>query len=216
MTSPNDARRRMVEIIAERGVADHRVLDAMQAVPRELFVPEDLADHAHDDGALPIEAGQTISQPYIVALMVEAAKISPSDRVLEVGTGSGYAAAVIARLCSELITVERHRVLADQATARLARLGAKNATIIVGDGSLGYPKLAPYDAIIVAAGAPAVPTALTQQLAVGGRLVAPIGPWQDHQTLRRIVREGPKGLREENLCEVRFVPLVGEGGWPAG
>jgi protein-L-isoaspartate(D-aspartate) O-methyltransferase len=216
MTPSRDARRRMVEIIAARGVVDPRVLEAMAAVPRELFVPADLAGHAYDDGPLPIEEGQTISQPYIVALMIEAAMIGPSDRVLEVGTGSGYAAAVIARLCASLVTIERHRVLADRAATRLARIGASNVTVVLGDGSRGYAKGAPFDAILVAAGAPAAPPALTDQLAIGGRLVAPIGPWPEQQTLRRLVRTTQQELTDETLCEVRFVPLVGDGGWPAG
>jgi protein-L-isoaspartate(D-aspartate) O-methyltransferase len=214
MTDAAEARRDMVATIAARGVADRRVLDAMAAVPREMFVPADLAAHAYDDGPLPIGAGQTISQPFIVALMAEAARLAPDDRVLEIGTGSGYAAAVLAHLCKSLVTVERHASLADEASERLARTGAANVAVVVGDGSLGWPASAPYDAILVAAGAPTPPRALTEQLAPGGRLVAPIGPWRDHQRLVRITRAADGSLSEDEICEVRFVPLVGSQGWP--
>ena len=161
--------------IAARGVRDDRVLDAMRAVPREAFMPEALAEFAYDDTPLPIEEGQTISQPYIVALMIAAIRPGPHDRVLEIGTGSGYAAAVLSRVVGHVYTVERHEALADLARRRLRTLGYDNVEVLHGDGSLGWPKHAPYDAIIVTAGGPHVPRQLREQLVVGGRLVIPIG-----------------------------------------
>ncbi len=207
-----EARQKMVERqLAGRGIADARVLEAMGKVRREAFVPADLAEFAYDDSPLPIAEGQTISQPYIVALMAEAARIGPDDRVLEVGTGSGYAAAVFAELAREVVTIERHAALAAGAREALGRLGYGNVEIIEGDGSRGVPQRAPYDAILVAAGAPAPPDSLKRQLAAGGRLVIPVSV-NAHQELRVITRGG-EGFSEEGLGAVRFVPLMGEEGW---
>lgn len=203
-----DERARMVaDQIAARGVTDARVLDAMAAVPRELFVPEPMRDRAHADGALPVGQGQTISQPYMVALMAEAASIGAEDRLLEVGAGTGYALAVFARLAREAWGIERIPALARDARARLAGLGIGNARLLDGDGNAGLPAQAPFDAIIVSAATRAVPPALTEQLATGGRLVIPLGG-PDEQVLTRFVRRGD-GLERTELLPVRFVPLVG-------
>jgi protein-L-isoaspartate(D-aspartate) O-methyltransferase len=199
--------------IAVRGVRDRRVLEAMAEVPREAFVPERLAEVAYEDGPLPIGEEQTISQPYVVALMAEALEVGPGDRVLEIGAGSGYAAAVLSRLACAVWTVERHPSLAREAEERLARLGFANVQVIEGDGTLGWPAQAPYDAIVVAAGGPEVPQALLDQLAGGGRLVIPIGPDPRTQSLVRVRRRADGGLVRENLGEVRFVPLIGAQGW---
>jgi protein-L-isoaspartate(D-aspartate) O-methyltransferase len=200
--------------LAGRGITDERVLAAMEKVPREEFVSPDLAEYAYDDNPLPIAEGQTISQPYIVALMAEAAQIKAGARVLEVGTGSGYAAAVLAELAAEVITIERHGLLAAGAREVLQRLGYKNVQVLEGDGSLGVPEYAPYDAILVAAGAPTAPTSLKNQLAEGGRLVIPIAA-DGHQDLRVIIRHG-ENFSEEDHGAVRFVPLMGEEGWKEG
>jgi protein-L-isoaspartate(D-aspartate) O-methyltransferase len=206
-------RERMVERqIASRGVHDPRVLAALRAVPREAFIDAQLREFAYEDSPLPIEAGQTISQPYIVARMIEAADISGDDRVLEVGTGSGYAAAVLALVAGQVYTIERHAVLAAGARRHLAGSGIGHVEIRVGDGSLGWPEAAPFDAILVAAGALQVPRTLLQQLAIGGRLVMPVGS-ADAQRLLRITRTGAEAFEEEDLGEVRFVPLIGEHGW---
>lgn len=211
-----EARAQMVaRQLAGRGISDRRVLDAMRTVPREAFVAERLAGFAYDDGPLPVEAGQTISQPYIVALMLEAARIEPEDTVLEIGAGSGYAAAVMSRLARRVVAIERHDILARLAAERLRRLGCDNAEIICADGTRGWPEAAPYDAIIVSAGSPDVPQALKQQLAGGGRLVIPVGHSEHHQTLLRLTRRDGKDLSRENLGPVSFVPLIGEQGWPA-
>jgi len=210
-------RRDMVQRqIAGRGVRDRRVLDALLAVPREVFVPERLHEFAYDDTALPIEEEQTISQPYIVALMAEALEIGPDDRVLEVGAGSGYAAAVLSRIAREVYAIERHVALAELARERMRRLGYANVHIIHGDGTLGWPEHAPYDAIAVAAGGPDVPPALRSQLAPGGRLVIPIGTDPRLQELVRVRRTGPDEFKRESLGAVRFVPLVGAQGWHTG
>ncbi|HUP42871.1 MAG TPA: protein-L-isoaspartate(D-aspartate) O-methyltransferase, partial [Thermoanaerobaculia bacterium] len=182
-------RRLMVEHQLERrGIADPLVLEAMGKVPREAFVPPELAEEAYADGPLPIGEGQTISQPYIVALMTEALELCGGERVLDIGAGSGYAAAVLAEIAAELYTVERHARLAEEAAARLSHLGYDNVQIRVGDGSLGWPEHAPFDAIVVAAGAPEVPEALKEQLAVGGRLVIPVGQGRTLQDLLRLRR----------------------------
>jgi protein-L-isoaspartate(D-aspartate) O-methyltransferase len=199
--------------IAARGVREPAVLNAMRRVPREAFLPPELEEFAHVDSPLPIEQGQTISQPYIVALMTAALRLAPGDRVLEVGTGSGYAAAVLACIARQVDTIERHEDLARAAAERLARLGFSNVSVRHGDGTLGWPERAPYDAIVVAAGGPRVPEALLEQLAPGGRLVIPIGEDRTVQQLVRIVREGDGRLRRETLGDVRFVPLIGTGGW---
>ena len=199
--------------IAARGIRDARLLDAMRSVPRELFVPDHLASSAHDDRALPIEEGQTISQPYIVALMIDAAGIGPNDRVLEVGAGSGYAAAVLGQLAGEVFTIERHPALADLARTRLERLGADNVTVITGDGSEGLPAHAPFDAILAAASGAHVPEPLRAQLAIGGRLVMPIGATRFMQHLVKLTRRGEDDYLQENLGAVRFVPLIGVHGF---
>src|SRR5215203_158476 len=198
--------------IAARGVRDPRVLEALWTVPREAFVPERLAELAYDDTPLPIGEEQTISQPYVVALMAEALELRPEDRVLEIGAGSGYAAAVLSRLAREVWTVERHESLVREARERMARLGYSNVRVVQGDGTLGWPEHAPYDAIVVAAGGPEVPPALLDQLAEGGRLVIPVGPDVRTQNLVRVRRKDGKVLRED-LGPVRFVPLIGAQGW---
>jgi protein-L-isoaspartate(D-aspartate) O-methyltransferase len=214
MTDFAALRKRMVERqIAARGVRDARVLDALRAVPREEFVAPHLAGLAYDDHPLPIPEGQTISQPFVVALMAEALELRPADRVLEVGAGSGYAAAVLARLAGEVFAVERHESLAREAAERLARLGFDNVRVTAGDGTRGWPEHAPYDAIAVAAGGPEVPRALLDQLGPGGRLVIPVGR-PEHQTLLRVRRAPDGSFQRESLGDVRFVPLVGEEGWP--
>ncbi|MHB1167888.1 MAG: protein-L-isoaspartate(D-aspartate) O-methyltransferase [Longimicrobiales bacterium] len=203
--------------IVSRGITDPHVLAAMREVPREVFVPEELHGRAYADRALPITEGQTISQPYVVALMIEAAEVQPGDRVLEVGTGSGYAAAVLSRIADVVYTVERHAKLAEQARERLQRLRFDNVHIAVRDGTRGWEEHAPYDAIIVAAGSPElIPRALREQLAPRGRLVIPRGVTQLGQDLIR-VRRSPDGthFEEENLGAVAFVPLIGEFGWTA-
>ncbi len=197
--------------LVARGIADPKVLAAMATVPREAFIPPELAGSAYEDSPLPIAEGQTISQPYIVALMAEAARIRPSSRVLEVGTGSGYAAAVLAELAGAVVTIERHAKLAATAREVLKRLGYSNVMVIEGDGSRGVPEQAPFDAILVAAGAPAPPESLKRQLAEGGRLVIPISA-NTHQDLEVITRIGDS-FREEDLGPVRFVPLLGKEGW---
>lgn len=199
--------------LEQRGIADPRVLEAMRTVPREAFVPADYVDDAYADGPLPIGEGQTISQPYVVALMTEALELSSGDRVLEVGAGSGYAAAVLGEIAEEVVAVERHQSLADAARELLDRLGYENVEVVWGDGSKGWPERAPYDAIVVAAGAPAVPGALRRQLVVGGRMVIPVGRDRTLQELLRIRRLSETEYRQEELGGVRFVPLVGEQGW---
>ncbi|MGH7296436.1 MAG: protein-L-isoaspartate(D-aspartate) O-methyltransferase [Polyangiaceae bacterium] len=206
-------RKKMVDLLARRGIRDARILDAFREVPREAFVHEALAEFAYEDAPLPIEAGQTISQPYIVARTVDALALAPgAKRALEVGTGSGYAAAILARLVPEVYTVERIPSLAETATERLKLLLLDGVHVRCGDGSMGWPEHAPYDAIAVAAGGPSVPRALLEQLAVGGHLVMPVGP-QDEQKLVRVTRVSPDEYREEVLEDVRFVPLIGEQGW---
>ncbi|HYG64954.1 MAG TPA: protein-L-isoaspartate(D-aspartate) O-methyltransferase, partial [Thermoanaerobaculia bacterium] len=207
-------RREMVDQqIARRGVRDPRVLEALATVPREAFVPEHLAEFAYDDTPLPIGEEQTISQPFIVALMAEALELQAGDRVLEIGAGSGYAAAVLSRLAGEVYAIERHASLAKQASRRLEELGYGNVRVHHGDGTLGWPEAAPYDAIVVAAGGPDVPPALVDQLAPGGRLVIPVGSDPRLQKLIRL-RRGADGVdRREDLGDVRFVPLVGVQGW---
>jgi protein-L-isoaspartate(D-aspartate) O-methyltransferase len=199
--------------IAGRGIEGARLLDAFRAVPRELFVPEGVREFAYEDGPLPIEAGQTISQPYIVALMIEAAGIAPGDRVLEIGAGSGYAAAVMSRVASEVIGVERHAELAGLARERMERLGYGNVRIIEGDGTAGLPAEAPFEAILCAASGSHVPEALRRQLAIGGILVMPVGEPEAVQNLIKVTRRGEEDFEREDLGPVRFVPLIGTHGW---
>ena len=209
-----EQRRQLVEQqVKSRGVTDPAVLAALEAVPREKFLPPELAEFAYFDRALPIEMGQTISQPYIVALMTEALRLRPTDRVLEVGTGSGYAAAILGKVAREVFTIERHGELAEQAVSRLREQGFDNVRVLHGDGTLGWPEHAPYNAIVVAAGGPEVPPALLAQLAVGGRLVIPVGEAKSQQSLVRVTKTGAESFEREDLGEVRFVPLIGAGGW---
>ena len=196
----------------QRGIADTAVLRALDEVPREYFVPADYTNKAYADHALPIACGQTISQPYIVAYMTEQLEVRPHHRVLELGTGSGYQAAILAELAREVVTIERVPDLADAARQRLAALGYANIEVIVGDGTVGVEARAPYDAILVAAGAPRAPKALKDQLsAAGGRLVIPIGP-AEQQRLVVITRDGDR-FSESAGTGCVFVPLVGEQGW---
>ncbi len=202
------ARARMVEHqIRARGVTDPRILDAMRDTPREAFVPAPLRAFACDDRALPISEGQTISQPYVVAFMLDALDLQADDHVLEVGAGSGYAAAVLGRLVARVDAVERHDSLATEAAMRLRRLGVDNVRIVCGDGAVGLPGCAPFDAILVSAGGREIPAALRDQLRVGGRMVIPVGRrWS--QRLVRIRRVGADRFEEDRLGRVRFVPLV--------
>jgi protein-L-isoaspartate(D-aspartate) O-methyltransferase len=207
-------RRRMVNTqLVARGVRDPDVLEAMSTVPREAFVPADQVQFAYADSPLPIGQGQTISQPYIVAWMTEALDLALDERVLEIGTGSGYAAAVLSRIATEVYTVERHLKLARAAEARFQRLGYDNIHVHVGDGTLGWVEHAPYDAIVVTAGGPEVPDPLLEQLAEGGRLVIPVGQTLNQQELVRVHRSHEDGYVHESLGAVRFVPLVGKAGW---
>jgi protein-L-isoaspartate(D-aspartate) O-methyltransferase len=210
-----ERRDRMVsEQLARRGIADAAVLDAFSRVPREEFVAPDLRRHAYDDGPLSIGYGQTISQPYVVAMTVEALALRGHERVLEIGAGSGYAAAILGVLAKEVDTIERIPELATTAAERLAALGFSNVHVHCADGTLGWLPNAPYEAICVAAGAPRPPQPLLDQLAIGGRLVIPHGD-ASSQHLARIIRRDAHTFVEEDLGEVRFVPLVGAEGWPA-
>jgi protein-L-isoaspartate(D-aspartate) O-methyltransferase len=191
-----------------RGLKDEAVLQAMAEVPREAFLPASMADVAYEDAPLPIGEGQTISQPYIVAVMTELLELKPDDRVLEIGTGSGYAAAILSRIAKVVYTIERHAPLADGARRVFDRLGYDNIRLRQGDGSLGWPEAAPFDAIVVTAAAGRIPRALKDQLAVGGRLVIPVGP-ADVQKLLRMRRTGEERYEQETHFAVRFVPLIG-------
>jgi protein-L-isoaspartate(D-aspartate) O-methyltransferase len=201
--------------IFARGVRSPRVLDAMRKVPREAFLPHALHEFAYEDSPLPIAAEQTISQPYIVALMADALALEGGEKVLEIGTGSGYAAAVLAEIAGEVYTVERIGQLADKAAAVLTSLGCHNIHVLHGDGTRGWPDHAPYDAIVVAAGGPKVPEALRTQLKVGGRLVIPVGSDLRAQELVRISRVSQDEYKREDLADVNFVPLLGQEGWKA-
>lgn len=206
-------RRLMVrDQLAARGIRDPSVLAAMETVPRELFVPTNLRASAYDDGPLPIGEGQTISQPYIVAFMAEALELTADDRVLEIGTGSGYGAAVLGRLAARVITIERFARLTEQARLALTEAGIDNVEIHTGDGSLGHPAAGPYDAIVVTAGGPDVPRTLKAQMAPGGRLVMPIGESRLSQDLVRL-RKTNQDFVKDWLAPVRFVPLIGVEGW---
>jgi protein-L-isoaspartate(D-aspartate) O-methyltransferase len=193
-------------------IRDPRVLDAMNAVPRHLFVPEALQGRAYGDHALPINANQTISQPFIVARMTELLELDERSRVLEIGAGSGYQTAVLARCAAQVYAIERIAELARQAQSRIRQLGIYNATVKCFDGTLGWSAHAPYDAILVAAGGPEVPEPLEVQLQIGGRLVMPVGPTRESQTLVRIIRT-EKGLTREDHGACAFVPLIGHYGW---
>ena len=199
--------------LERRGIRDARVLEVMASTPREAFVPGVPTSVAYDDRALPIDAGQTISQPYIVARMTELLEVAPGDRILEIGTGSGYQAAVLARLGARVSTIERHPDLADAARDRLRELGIEGVDVRLGDGSRGDPEGAPWDGIVVTAAGPSIPDELREQLAVGARLVIPVGP-RDQQELIVVARRGPADWDEWSDGAVVFVPLVGEAGWP--
>lgn len=204
----DDRRFQMVESqIIRRGIKDPLVIKAMRKVPRHLFVPEDLRELAYEDRPLPIGEGQTISQPYIVAFMTEAAELGPSSKVLEVGTGCGYQTAVLAEICKEVYTIEIVESLAERARSLLKKLGYQNIYSKVGDGALGWPEQAPFDAILVAAAPKQVPPALLDQLALNGHLVIPVG--EDVQYLKRLTRLEKDQFKEENLLPVAFVPMTG-------
>jgi protein-L-isoaspartate(D-aspartate) O-methyltransferase len=195
------------------GIRDEVVLQAMRAVPREEFVSEEMSEFAYRNAPLPIGSGQTISQPLIVATMTEALELAPNERVLEIGAGSGYAAAVLSRIAKEVFTVERHAELADTARERLKRLGYDNVHVLHADGTRGWPGEAPFDAIIVAAGGPGIPSPLLQQLSIGGRLVIPVGETKESQSLIRVTRRGDDDFEYAEMGAVRFVPLIGYAGW---
>lgn len=199
--------------IEARGVRDRRLLDAMRKVPRELFLPAHLRDRAYEDSPLPIAAGQTISQPYIVAFMIEALALAGGEKVLEVGAGSGYAAAVLAEIAGDVYTIERISQLAEKAASHLMDAGYENVHVLNADGTRGWIEEAPFDAILVSAGAPYVPESLKSQLAKGGRLIVPVGTNQRAQELVRITRREKGQFDREDLADVRFVPLIGEQGW---
>ncbi|HYE46902.1 MAG TPA: protein-L-isoaspartate(D-aspartate) O-methyltransferase [Caulobacter sp.] len=208
------ARARMVDQqLAARGISDPFVLDAMRQVPREAFLPDAMAEFAYEDSALPLGEGQTVSQPWIVAAMIQAAEVRPGDRVLEIGAGSGYAAAVLSRIAAGVFAIERIETLSLAAKARLQRLGYDNVEVRTGDGSHGLPQAAPFDAILVAASGPAIPQPLKEQLDIGGRLVAPVGESPEDQRLVKITRVDAGHFVEEDLGGVRFVPLIGAHGW---
>lgn len=215
MADLDDARERMIaNQIARRGVRDPAILDAFRAVPREAFVPAQYLEYAYEDTPIPIEAGQTISQPYVVALMIAEAELSPRDRVLEIGAGSGYAAAVMSRIAQRVYAIERHGELVALARARFAALGYDNIELREGDGTHGWPEAAPFDVILASAAGPAVPQTLKQQLAVGGRLLMPVGETARQQRLVRVRRQDRTHFREEDLGDVAFVPLIGAHGFP--
>lgn len=214
MTDFAAEREAMVERqLKRRGISDEIILDAFRAVPREAFVAAEHADFAYGDHPLPIEAGQTISQPYIVALMIQAARVKTGARVLEVGAGSGYAAAVIGRIAERVVGIERQHELVEIARKRMRQLGYDNVEIVEGDGTRGWPEGAPYDAILAAASGSHVPEPLVEQLGPGGAIVMPVGNpgWVQH--LIKVTKGVDGSLQQSDLGEVRFVPLIGEEGW---
>lgn len=207
------ARKQMVaRQLIPRGIKNPQVLEAMLTVPRHYFVPPELQQYAYEDGPLPIGEDQTISQPYIVALMTEYAHPHKEAKALEIGTGSGYAAAILAKICKTVVTIERLPHLAAQAQKKLQELGYTNITFCVGDGSVGVAEHAPYDCILVTAGAPIVPQTLKGQLAIGGTMVIPVGGSAGQQ-LKRIRRLSETDFSEDTIESVRFVPLIGDEGW---
>ena len=214
MTDYSRLRERMVQRqIAGRGVRSEKVLDAMRKVPRERFLPKGQGVWAYDDNPLPIGDGQTISQPYVVAYMTEALLLEGGEKVLEVGTGSGYAAAILAEIAAEVYTIERIEGLATMASRVLDDLGYANVHVRHGDGTLGWPEQAPFDGIVVTAAGPEAPQTLKQQLKIGGRLVIPVGESKWYQQVVRITRVAEAEFETEDLLPVRFVPLIGEEGW---
>lgn len=206
------ARRRLVEALQDKGIKDLGVLRAIDMVPRHLFVPATVRHRAYEDSALPIGSGQTISQPYVHARAVEQLLLTGKEKVLEIGTGSGYQTALLAQLAAQVFSVERYRELLDKARPILQQADVRNVSLSLGDGTLGWREYAPYDAIVVSAGAPHVPPALEDQLAEGGRLLIPIGD-KDDQMLAVFHKRGGK-LERRDITPVRFVPLIGAGGWP--
>lgn len=212
MSDYRKLREKMVEHgLVSRGIKDERVINAFLKIPREEFIPEDQKKMAYNDSPVPIKLGQTISQPYIIALMTQCLDLEESDKVLEIGTGSGYQAAILAEIVSEVWTVERFPALLEYAKNNLKTLGYKNINFIQGDGTLGYEKEAPYEAIIVTAGAPNIPQPLLEQLNVGGRMVIPVGGSYS-QILKKITK-GEKKIEKEDICGCVFVPLIGKKGW---
>lgn len=210
--SPQKDRIEMVRRLEAQGISDKNVLEVMRRIPRHLFIANALWDQAYVDHPVPIDCGQTISQPYIVALMTQALQLTKSDRVLEIGTGSGYQTAILAELAQHVYTIERFSELSEKAQKLLTEAGYTNISFRVGDGTMGWPQEAPFEKIIVTAAAPEVPRPLIEQLAEGGRLVIPVGGRQ-LQMLLQITKEGEK-LRREELCACSFLPLIGREGWP--
>lgn len=214
MQNLTEQHQRMInEQLIARNIHNPKLIYAFQRVQREAFVPSNVSASAYDDLPLPIGNAQTISQPYIVAVMLDALELTPHDRALEVGAGSGYAAALMSRLTAEVYAIERIAELADASAQRLRRLDFSNVFVRQGDGSLGWPEHAPYNAILVSAGGPKVPPALLAQLAIGGRCVVPVGPDENSQELIKITRESDTDYRRSVIADVRFVPLIGEQGW---
>ena len=205
----------MVAELEEQGIRDTAVLQAMNTVPRELFVPEEYLEHAYANGPIPLPTKQTISQPFVVALMLVALKLKPHFNLLEIGTGSGYAAAVASLLVRQVHTIERQEKLVPYAKTRLNQLGYANIAVHLGDGTLGWPAAAPYDAIVVAAGGPAVPASLRDQLDENGRLIMPVGSYKK-QKLQMVWHKPDGSFGQKTLTPVRFVPLIGSEGWQDG
>jgi len=210
--SPQKDRLEMIRRLEAQGITDKRVLEVMGRIPRHLFISNALWDHAYADHPVPIDCGQTISQPYIVALMTQALQLEKGDRVLEIGTGSGYQTAILAELAQHVYTIERFAELSEKARKLLTDAGYTNISFRVGDGTLGWPEEAPFDKIIVTAAAPDVPPSLLEQLAEGGKMVIPVGGRQ-LQTLLALTKEHDK-LHREELCACSFLPLIGREGWP--
>ena len=210
--NPAVGRRRLIRILREKGITDQRVLDAFDKVERHLFVDGAMYAQAYDDNALPIGSGQTISQPYVVALMTELLQIKQDDKILEIGTGSGFQTAILARFTRRVYTVERHRELSDTARQRLRDMGYANVVFKAGDGSIGWPQHGPFDKIIVTAGAPILPRTLTDQLAPDGRMVIPTGD-KDRQDLVVYEKDAQGNLTSFTAAQVVFVPLIGNQGW---
>ncbi|MBL0172383.1 MAG: protein-L-isoaspartate(D-aspartate) O-methyltransferase [Gemmatimonadaceae bacterium] len=206
------ARRRLVEALQDKGIKDLAVLRAIDQVPRHLFVPPSVRHRAYEDSALPIGNGQTISQPYVHARALEQLMLTGRERVLEIGTGSAYQTALLSELAAQVFSIERFPALLDRARLLLTQLQIRNVSVLLGDGTLGWREYAPYDAMVVSAGAPFVPPALQEQLAEGGRLLIPLGD-RDEQMLTLLIRRGDE-LDRRDITPVRFVPLIGAGGWP--
>lgn len=204
-------RQRLIETLRQNGIQDARVLSALDEVPREMFVDATLQDRAYANQALPIYLGQTISQPFMVALMTQALQLSGTERVLEIGTGSGYQTAILSHLAAHVYSIERHQSLSDQSSERLRQLGRLNISYSVGDGSLGWPEAAPFDRILVTAAGPHVPPQLIAQLEIRGMLVIPVGSHEQQEL--QVVQRVPQGIQTRSLGHCVFVPLVGEGGW---